>query len=423
MKKIILLLLFINSLLLAQVESSQFIVPRSYARLIDFDIADYKSNITGKTRVDVFIEVPYSRIQFVKSGNNYIAKYNLTVSFFDEDGKMVTERMWKEKVITNKFNLTSSPASSNLSYKTFNLSPGKYNFVCDLEDLDSRKTYKVKSKTTVLDFSDSLEISDIVLISKVLKTEKGDKIIPNVSQTVSTIDSSIAFFFEIYSDSNRTVKIIYAIRDQNGTQNGSKATELKLKKGKNVIYQNLTGIKFQLGEYDLLVQINDLNGNNLKALGKRFISKIFGFPFNITNLDTAVEQMVYIASQSDISYIEDAKSYNEKLKRFIAFWKKKDPSPNTVENEILNEYYRRVAYANAHFRSYYDGWKTDMGMIYITLGPPNQVERQPVAIDSKPYEVWQYYEINKTFIFVDQTNFGDYRLLNPIFGDWYRYRQ
>ena len=62
-------------------------------------------------------------------------------------------------------------------------------------------------------------------------------------------------------------------------------------------------------------------------------------------------------------------------------------------------------------------------MIYIVLGPPNNVERHPFEYDSKPYEIWYYYGINQQFYFVDDTGFGDYRLLNFNYGDWYRYRQ
>ena len=86
------------------------------------------------------------------------------------------------------------------------------------------------------------------------------------------------------------------------------------------------------------------------------------------------------------------------------------------------EYYRRVEYANAHFKGYFKGWKSDMGMVYITLGPPDQVTRRPYEMDSRPYEVWEYYTLNMNFVFVDNTNFGDYRLQNPTYGDWFRYR-
>ncbi|MDP3581631.1 MAG: GWxTD domain-containing protein, partial [Ignavibacteria bacterium] len=65
----------------------------------------------------------------------------------------------------------------------------------------------------------------------------------------------------------------------------------------------------------------------------------------------------------------------------------------------------------------------DMGMIYITFGPPSNVERHPLDSDAKPYEIWDYYEINRSFTFVDETGFGNYRLINPDFSRWPGYRQ
>ena len=109
----------------------------------------------------------------------------------------------------------------------------------------------------------------------------------------------------------------------------------------------------------------------------------------------------------------------EKKEKFIKFWKQRDPSPATTENEIMNEYYKRIRYSNEHFSGFMDGWKTDMGMVFILFGPPNDIERHPFEIQSKPYEIWYYYEINRTFVFVDETGFGDYRLLTPYYEGIY----
>ena len=80
----------------------------------------------------------------------------------------------------------------------------------------------------------------------------------------------------------------------------------------------------------------------------------------------------------------------------------------------MQEYYRRIQFANATFSGFMNGWRSDRGMVYIILGPPNDIDRHPFEADSKPYEIWAYYTINREFIFVDQTGFGDYRLVNPI---------
>jgi hypothetical protein len=86
----------------------------------------------------------------------------------------------------------------------------------------------------------------------------------------------------------------------------------------------------------------------------------------------------------------------------------------------MEEYYIRVQFANKNFAHYIEGWRTDMGMVYIIFGSPNNVDRHPFDIDSKPYEIWSYYDLNHQFTFVDQTGFGDYRLTTPIWEVWQR---
>src|SRR5258708_23531921 len=66
---------------------------------------------------------------------------------------------------------------------------------------------------------------------------------------------------------------------------------------------------------------------------------------------------------------------DEERESFIEqFWLRRDPTPDTPENEYKEEYYRRIAYANEHFASGIPGWKTDRGRIYIKFGPPDEID-------------------------------------------------
>jgi len=138
-------------------------------------------------------------------------------------------------------------------------------------------------------------------------------------------------------------------------------------------------------------------------------------------LDVAIEQLQYIASRKEMKKLRNAPK-DKKKEYFDAFWKAKDPTPGTETNELMDEYYRRVEFANQHFSGFREGWKTDMGMIYILFGPPNDVERQPFNVEANPfyeteiyaYEIWYYYDLNRRFIFADHQGFGDYRLENPM---------
>ena len=111
--------------------------------------------------------------------------------------------------------------------------------------------------------------------------------------------------------------------------------------------------------------------------------------------------------------------------RFIEnFWKKRDPNPETPENEFKIEYYKRIALANKFFGSGgIAGWRTDRGKIYILLGPPNEIQRDFSSQGSSlygfhgPKEVWNYWGLsnprlpyNLEFVFVDKLGTGNYVL-------------
>ncbi len=388
------------------------------------DFLNYKSTEEGKSRVDLFIQVPYTNIQFVKSGDKFIAKYSVNLSVFDESkSNIIKNNIWNETVTASNFNQTSSYKNFNLSLRTFQLEPGNYFIRCVVEDIDSKRNVASEHTLEVLPFSEEVSLSDLLLITEIIETDEGQRFVPNISQTVESNDEVINFYFEAYSDSDRVAKIIYGIKDKNENQNYTHTITKKLNKGTNEILGSLQYPSFTFGEYELAVRIEDTTGTFLGGMGKSFYARVIGLPRSVTDLQKAVDQMKYIAESSEISYIERAESFQEKLERFLKFWEEKDPTPNTKANEAMLEYYRRIEYANRNFKAYRrEGWQTDMGMVYVSLGAPDYIERQPFAIDSKPYEVWDYYHINRQFVFIDYTGFGDYRLTNRDYRDLNRYR-
>ena len=96
-----------------------------------------------------------------------------------------------------------------------------------------------------------------------------------------------------------------------------------------------------------------------------------------------------------------------------AFWKRRDPTPESVRNETLIEFLRRIRYADQHFQHFGPAWRSDMGRIYIKFGPPDQIESRPATIQSPPVEVWVYNRPNRQFVFTDRQGFGRYELLGP----------
>jgi GWxTD domain-containing protein len=97
-------------------------------------------------------------------------------------------------------------------------------------------------------------------------------------------------------------------------------------------------------------------------------------------------------------------SNDEERDQFIeAFWQRRDPTPDTEENEYKEEHYRRIAYANEHFAAGIPGWKSDRGHMYIVYGPPDEIDSHPSGgsyerpteegggeTSTFPFEQWRY---------------------------------
>ncbi len=122
-------------------------------------------------------------------------------------------------------------------------------------------------------------------------------------------------------------------------------------------------------------------------------------------------------------------SNDEERDQFIeAFWQRRDPTPDTIENEFKEEHYRRIAYANEHFAAGIPGWKTDRGRMYIMYGPADEIESHPSggtyerpmeegggSTSTYPFEDWRYRYIEgigqEVIIeFVDTCMCGDYHM-------------
>jgi GWxTD domain-containing protein len=97
------------------------------------------------------------------------------------------------------------------------------------------------------------------------------------------------------------------------------------------------------------------------------------------------------------------------------FWRQRDPDPATADNQLREEFYYRVAFADMRFASASagkSGWETDRGRIYIKYGSPREVHHQLAEQGATPYEIWLYPDLDLHFIFRDKTGLGDFELVN-----------
>jgi GWxTD domain-containing protein len=175
-----------------------------------------------------------------------------------------------------------------------------------------------------------------------------------------------------------------------------------------------TGVSFSFG------QEPDPSQKDRKVLSESSVKKIYK--------KWMTEDVAYIITA------DEKKAYNklttdEERENFIEnFWRRRDPDPDTEENEYRDEYFERIAYANEKFASGIPGWKTDRGRIYITFGKPDGIESHPSggsydrpsyegggSTTTYPFETWFYRHLDGVgdgieIEFVDPTGTGEYRI-------------
>jgi GWxTD domain-containing protein len=138
--------------------------------------------------------------------------------------------------------------------------------------------------------------------------------------------------------------------------------------------------------------------------------------------------VIYIVSQEEKKAFQALNTDEERGHFMKQFWDRRDPTPGTEENEMKEEHYRRIAYANEHFAANVAGWQTDRGRIYIQYGPPDEIETHPSGgryvrpasqgggeTQTYPFEQWRYRWIEGVgrdviIEFVDPCLCGEYHM-------------
>ncbi|HJQ23825.1 MAG TPA: GWxTD domain-containing protein [Blastocatellia bacterium] len=140
------------------------------------------------------------------------------------------------------------------------------------------------------------------------------------------------------------------------------------------------------------------------------------------------EDVLYIITDDERKAFKALKTDEERDQFIEQFWLRRDPDPDTPENEYKDQYYERIQYANEHYTSGIAGWRTDRGRIYVTFGKPDEIEAHPSggtydrpsyegggSTSTYPFEVWWYRYIEGIgsdieIEFVDPTGSGEYHI-------------
>ena len=419
----------------AQRQAPEFDVDVVSARAFDAD---------ALTQVDLYTRIPYASLQFINDVEGFTATYDVTVEArtLDEEGRrrnLRERQIWDAKVITPVYATTQDPGQFHFTTQAINLPPGRYALEFLIQDRATSEAFVHEVLTEIRDLSGPIAVSDLTLVDSYDEARK--TIRPLVTGRVGTDQVAMQVFYELHAETPQTVRVTRTVvralqgeeaavpegEDASGMTVYTLTEDVTLEPGANQVIADLPIRDFGVGAYLLQVDVADLEGNVLDQTRKTFETMWSGLAAHISNLDEAIDQMRVVAKPREMRHISEAANDTERLQRFLAFWKKRDPTPATQRNERMEEYYYRVAFANRQYgRSVNgqknNGWMTDRGNVMVRFGPPDNIQRHPYSFNTEPYEVWYYYSIGLRFTFVDRTGLGDYELLIPIWDERNRIR-
>jgi GWxTD domain-containing protein len=94
--------------------------------------------------------------------------------------------------------------------------------------------------------------------------------------------------------------------------------------------------------------------------------------------DLDVEAEIALTEREYREYVD--LPVGEKERYIENFWLAHDPTPDTAHNEVLEEFHRRVAWADINFSEQGRGALSDRGKVYVRFGPPDELQAEVVPM-------------------------------------------
>ncbi|MFC1569684.1 GWxTD domain-containing protein, partial [bacterium] len=312
----------------------------------------------------------------------------------------------------NSFNETRSPQKTKYESFEFSLLPGKYEVTIELYDLEIKKPFRKHEQVTIPDFRNQhIATTDIIFLNGI-NLNNLEELKPLIPPIRTAKDTSFCARIDLFSTQIKNVTIYESIQNNQGKTVYQDTVYIQMKNRRHPIFFKLNH-DLPFGEYSFILRL--VSGEHEKLLNANYYIRWHGHPTSISGMEMAIAPLSYIMNKDSWKNLNSAAI--SKQKQLIEdFWNQRDPVPETPINELEEEYYHRVAFANQNFSIFQgsqQGWKTARGHIYILYGPPTDVDVPPMRSENTSrYEIWIYQNLQQRFVFFDKYNDGDYRLIS-----------
>lgn len=421
------LFLFLCSYSFSQTDFGYLEEPEEEGFFLDY--AYFKEGKSDDWRLEVYYKIFNYKLTFVKAEEKFKASYEIEMVLFSKN-KQFTASSHEEEYIVETYEETQSTQNFLINQVNLYLPEGDYKLRVKLVDHNSNQVSQLEKQLVLPSLRKNQPILSGLELARSLKvsqdhskfTKRENEVIPSVSARFGDPENIFWIYLELYNlnvSGTLDYLLVYELEAAN------KAVALK-DTSKTILLSSEDGVfydfkRMEIGEipggfYSLRVKLLNRDGRE-RAKAQKEVEIEWSLLYQVkADYSSAVDLLRYVATGKELQELKEVKE-EERVEKWLEFWKSKDPTPDTPENELKDEYYKRVSYANQHFRIYdKEGYKTDMGMVYIKFGPPDEVDRHPFELSSRAYQIWYYYRLNRRFIFIDVTGYGEYELQYPYDG-------
>jgi GWxTD domain-containing protein len=414
---------------------------------LSYDLARFRGN-ADNLYVEVYYSFDVTALRYARSKEMFQSEMMMSVTFKrSADDSVVARQAWRIPFsVADTAMLEGS--RSYVDVFGFMLKPDIYRIYLVAQDLNAPEVQD--SITFAIDLKEFQQkyimLSDVELASSIIQIDRDSsnrfykntfEVKPNPSKLFGEHQPVLFYYLEAYNLLKNKSDKYYTKAVVTNAVGKEVVNHERMKRRVNDSNVEVGMVKvntLKTGVYTFTYSIIDSVDMSMVSSAKKFFVYNPSLPIDTlvspsagnvdaseyatmteAELDREFDQSRYTATKQEIDQYNKLKGIDAKRKAMFDFWSSRDEDKYTPINETKIEYFRRVAIANAQYKTgFREGWKTDRGRVLILYGPPDEIERHANETDVKPYEIWYYNSIQGgvQFIFGDRTGFSDYILLH-----------
>lgn len=357
----------------------------------------------GRPSLLVSVSVPYTELQWVRTDRGYAAAVEITASLEARRGARGYGGSWQRNLLVPSYSATRSPNATLVERDTLKAPPNRYSLRVGLHDLQADRRSTASEPVVIEDWSKvPVGFSDLELGTVDSSGSFSVNLERRFGREASQLGGRAVLFDRRPGPWPRRYAIVLRLKDEAGAVLLTDERTLTIAETGAPMLLVPSRRDLFVGGYSLEAEL--VEGRSQWRVSRSFEVEESGPPVG-ADFERMLEPLAYVAEDSEVEALRRLPP-TERARGWEDFWRRRDPTPETVRNEALIDFVKRVRYADQHFQGFGAGWRSDMGRAYIRYGPPDQIESRAATAQTPQIEIWYYHQPYRRLVFVDREGFG-----------------